>query len=160
MGMRYLGLIFSIGVIAGCASRGPSSSKLAKYEGAGTDIYFRIQAPLERVNALEMAFVNQWPGLSQCFEHNVEADELDDMYFKATFLGFGRKGELKSLRMIELRPSNNELKSCLLAELGKIQISKTGVGTGSIELSMQPLGSKGGPALKFPYGKNERVLQK
>lgn len=153
-------VIFIMCMLSACASRGPSSSKLTQYEGAGTDIFFRIKAPLERVNSLEMAFIKQWPGISACFEHNVVADELDDMYFKADFMGFGRKGEMKSLRMVELKPSKNELKKCLEDELGKIQISKTGVGPGSIELSMQPLGSKGGPALKFPYKKDERVLQK
>lgn len=155
-----MALIFIICALASCVSRGPSSSKLSKYEGAGTDIYFRIQAPQERVNPIEMAFIKQWPGLSNCFEQNVVADELDDMYFKATFMGFGRKGELKTLRMVELRPGNAELRKCLIGELEQIQISKTGVGPGSIELSMQPLGSKSGPALKFPYRQSQRVLQK
>ncbi len=159
--MQQVIFVFMLSLISACASSSDhSSSKLSKYSGSGTDIYFRIQSQLEKNNELEMAFIKQWPLLSQCFEHNAAADELDDMYLKATFMGFGRKGDFKTLRIIELRPNTLDLKKCVTAELEKIHISKTGVGPGSVELSMQPLGSKTGPALRFPYKSDERVLQK
>ena len=161
MSMRQIIIVFLISMISACASAGNSpAGKLSKYSGSGTDIYFRIQSKLEKANELEMAFIKQWPGLSACFEQNAAADELDDLYLKANFLGFGRKGDFKSLRITELRPTSNELKNCVQAELEKIQLGKPGVGPGSIEMSMQPLGSKGGPALRFPYSKEERAIKK
>lgn len=154
-------LVFLFFTFCACTStRGLSSSKLSKYEGSGTDIYFRIQSQLEKQNELEMAVIKQWPLLSTCFENHAGADELDDMYLKASFMGFGRTGDFKSLRIVELRPSSNDLKKCLVAELEKIHISKTGAGPGNLVLSMQPLGSKTGPALRFPYKNDERILQK
>ncbi len=159
--MQQMIFVFMLSVLSACAtSSGEPSAKLSKYAGAGTEIYFRIQSQIEKNNELEMAFIQQWPMLSQCFERHAAADELDDMYLKATFMGFGRQGDFKALRIIELRPNTSDLKKCVISELEKIHITKTGVGPGSVEMSMQPLGSKTGPTLRFPYKNDERVLQK